>query len=264
MGTLEVGFWNGRGGNTDDTFTENEMKMLTCLSLATLSGVVGVGHMMNDEIDENAGWTGRFRISAEEAHERILLWKRLDEFSARGSGEGYVSSWQTMKENCPVPEEWDKLTELDFLKKMASTGWSCNWGNTCTAEFVHKIGWDHGFQCMQGGIFAKFSPIAQNFDWQITNMRDIAQVMTFMLHQYRLVELGTGRDIDSEQEHWFEEKLHEVYGSIGRRITPLSMNLRGDEVDYTKSVPLYYGIYDIEIPDDDEGKITVTRREDEY
>ena len=136
MGYIEVGFRHN-SEKDPESFTKEEMKLLTCFSLGTLAGVVGVGHMMNEKIDKDAGWTCGFRISAEEAYERITLWKRVD--MARG---GDNSSWKNLKDNCPVPDEWEKLTELDFLKKMANDGWSCNWGNKPTAWFVHKMCWD--------------------------------------------------------------------------------------------------------------------------
>lgn len=258
MGYIEVGF-RGHSEKDPESFTEAEMKLLTCFSLGTLAGVVGVGHMMNEKIDKDAGWTGGFRISVEEAYERITLWKKVD--ISRG---GDNSSWKNLKDNCPVPDEWEKLTELDFLKKMANNGWSCNWGNQPTAWFVHKMGWDYGYSCVSMGYFHDYIPVAQNFDWQTERMQDIAVAMAYMHYNYEpKIHID---HCGSEEFAWWNDKRERAFHGLQQMITPMSKtwkNENGWPYDHRKSVPMYDGIFDIDMKDN--GKIVIKKRiEEEY
>ena len=255
MGTLYVGFREGSEQHKE-TFTKEEINLLTCSSLGFLSGSVGVSHMMNDEIDKNAGWTGFVGISVEEAHERITLYRNLT------NRNGEQSDWKHLKEQCPVPEEWDKLLDREFLQKMADTGWSTNWGNSSTAEFVHKMGWNFGYTGWGNGFFNEFIPVGQNFRWHNESMQSLSQVLVYMLYNYEPKD--TAFEHGEEERTWFLDKLNEGMHGFHQRMTPTTMTPNKEWFnDYRTSVPLYDGVFEVEFTSSDSIKVT-KRKEEEY
>jgi len=158
-----------------------------------------------------------------------------------------------------VPEEWDKLLDRDFLQKMADNGWSTNWGNSSTAEFVHKMGWNFGFQGWHGGYFNDFIPVAQNFRWHNESMQSLSQVLVYMLYNYE-PRLHLGHH-GSEETEWFNDKLNEAIHGLHRRMTPSTITPDAQWFkDYRTSVPLYDGVFEV----DTSGKrIKVTKRKEE-
>tara|TARA_A200000159_G_scaffold140796_1_gene143193 strand:+ start:314 stop:1096 length:783 start_codon:yes stop_codon:yes gene_type:complete len=255
MGTLYVGFSEDSTQHRE-TFTENELKLLTCASLGFLSGTCGVSHMINEEIDKNHGWTGFVGISVEEAHERFKLYRNLT------SRHGEHSDWKKSKEQCPVPEEWDKLLDREFLQKMADNGWSTNWGNSSTAEFVHKMGWNFGYEGWGMGYFGDFIPVGQNFRWHNESMQSLSQVLVYMLYNYE-PRLHLGHH-GSEEADWFNGKLNEAIHGLHRRMTPTTITPNKKWFnDYRTSVPLYDGVFEVEFTSRDRIKVT-KRKEEEY
>jgi hypothetical protein len=246
--TLHYGL---RGSESNDgAFTEEEMHVVAGLGLGFLSGATGVSHIGSDE---DRGYCAPWEITAEEAQARFELFKMLN-----------PEGWDELKTQEPEAAKcFDRLLDIDFLQKLDEKKWSTNWGNSSTAEFIYKIGYEYGFGkigMVKKGYFREYIPLNHDYRFHQEAIEKSMKTIAYMKYNFE-----PRINIDhqgSEEREWFDELLTDAWKALSERVGPLSIQHQKTHstLDFKTEIPFWYGVYDVKV---ERNSLTIKRQADE-